>query len=234
VTVSELELALASVERRIVDACTRAGRARNEVQLIAVSKRKPAQQIREAYALGLRDFGENYVQELAAKHAELADLPELRWHMIGHLQTNKAKSVVPIVHAIHTVDSERLGRELERRAAASGHRARVFIEVNLAGEAQKSGCIPADLPALITALARCPSLELVGLMTIPPVAETAEATRPRFAQLCALARSQTVPLARLSMGMSLDFEVAIEEGATDIRVGTALFGARTIATNAPR
>ncbi len=224
---------LAQVEERVRAACERAGRERAEVRLIAVSKRKPAEDIRAAYALGQRDFGENYMQELLQKQEQLQDLPGLRFHMIGHLQRNKARHLVSAVRAeqelvLHTLDDARLISELSKRLAArEGVKPMpVFVEVNIASEAQKSGCLPEQLPALIEALDAAPELAPQGLMVIPPAAEDPELTRPHFAALRELRDSLCPGWPRLSMGMSQDFELAIEEGATDVRVGTAIFGVR--------
>jgi pyridoxal phosphate enzyme (YggS family) len=213
---------LARVRDRIERACAAAGRSPSEVTLVAVSKVHPAESIREAYAAGQRVFGENYVQVLADKAAGLADLADLRWHFIGHLQRNKVKPVVRAGALVETLDSPRLAAEVDKRA--EGKTIPVMIQVNVAGEAQKSGCAPADLPALIAAIPALPHLELRGLMTIPPLGEAPEASRPHFARLRELASRHG--LRELSMGMSADLEVAIEEGATLVRVGTAIFGAR--------
>ncbi len=216
---------LAAIRRRIERACTRVGRPSHEVRLIAVSKFKPPEMIREAYAAGQRDFGENYVQELLQKREQLSDLSQLRWHLIGHLQTKKARQIAACVSEVHTVDTEKLARELSRRAELAGARIRVYVEVNLAAEDQKAGCTPAELQSLVDIVHDCAGLELVGLMAIPPATGAPEQTRSYFAQLRQLGIAHHVP--RLSMGMSGDFECAIEEGSTDVRVGTAIFGART-------
>ena len=219
---STLPERLEAVKTRIRVAAERAGRDPTTVTLIAVSKRQPAEAIREAYALGVRDFGENYAQELRDKAAELADLKDLRWHAIGPLQSNKAKYVADVAHAFHALDRESIAEALVRRR---GERPlEVFLEVNLAGEASKGGVAPGALPALQTAIATHPTLRVRGLMALPPLAEEAEATRPHFRQLAALARD--LDLSGLSMGTTVDFDVAIEEGATHVRVGTAIFGPR--------
>ena len=210
------------VRERIERACARAGRSASEVTLVAVSKTHPAEAVREAYAAGQRVFGENYVQELSEKAAALADLEGLRWHFIGHLQRNKVKDVARVGALIETVDSERLAAEIDKRALAA--RVPVLLQVNVAGEAQKSGCTPDELDALVPSVRALAHLELIGLMTVPPLGEAPEASRPHFARLRALARRHG--LAELSMGMSADLEVAIEEGATLVRVGTAIFGKR--------
>lgn len=219
---------LADVKRTIDEATAQAGRAPGSVRLVAVSKRHPAEAIRAAYAAGQRDFGENYAQELAEKATELADLPGLVWHAIGQLQRNKLKLIVPHARCIHAVDRAEVALEIDRRAAAAGVAIEALIEVNLAGEASKGGCAPADLGGLLAALSRLAHVRVRGLMTIPPAEEDPEQTRPRFAALRALrdAHGGAAALPELSMGMSHDFAVAIAEGATLVRVGTAIFGAR--------
>jgi pyridoxal phosphate enzyme (YggS family) len=191
------------------------------VTLVAVSKTQPAAAIREAYAAGQRDFGENYAQEWREKADALADLADLRWHFIGALQTNKVKYLAGRVHAIHTVDRVELAREISKRFAAKGAVARVFLEVNTGGEASKSGCAPEAVPALAEAVRALPALAVAGLMAIPPPEDD---PRRHFRLLRAL--RDRLGLAELSMGMSADWPIAIEEGATAIRVGTAIFGER--------
>lgn len=215
---------LERVEERIRAAADRAGRRREDIVLIAVTKKFPAEVIREAYDLGLRIFGENYVQEFEAKHPALAGLAGAEIHLIGHLQSNKARAAVDLFQAIHTVDSEKLARRLD----AMNKPIEVMIEVKLSEEASKFGAAPEELARLIDAIRTCPNLRLTGLMTMPPWSDDPEVTRPYFRRLAALAREHrpTHSLAKLSMGMSHDLEAAIEEGATHIRVGTALFGPR--------
>ncbi len=191
------------------------------VTLVAVSKTQPAAAIREAYAAGQRDFGENYAQEWREKAEALTDLAELRWHFIGGLQTNKVKYLAGRVAYVHTVDREELARELSRRFAQKGAVARVFLEVNTGGEASKAGCAPGEAPALAAAIRALPAVELVGVMGIPPPDDD---PRPHFRALRAL--RDGLGLAELSMGMSGDWRVAVEEGATFVRVGTAIFGVR--------
>jgi hypothetical protein len=219
---------LAEVKRTIDEATAKAGRAPGSVRLVAVSKHKPAEAIRAAYAAGQRDFGENYAQELAEKAALLRDLPDLVWHFIGQLQRNKVKLIVPHARFIHAVDRADLAIEIDRRAAAAGVVVNVLIEVNLEGEASKGGSAPADLGALLAATAKLAHVRAVGLMSIPPAEDDAELTRPRFQALRALrdAHGGAAALPELSMGMSHDFPIAIAEGATLVRVGTAIFGAR--------
>jgi pyridoxal phosphate enzyme (YggS family) len=208
------------VEARIQSAAQRAGRKRDEITLIAVTKKFPAAVIREAYDLGLRVFGENYVQEFADKQPELAGLPDAEFHLIGHLQSNKTRIASDLFRVIQTVDSAKLARRLNE----SPRTLEVMIEVKLSEEASKAGASPEDLPALIDAIQSCERLQLTGLMTMPPWSADPAETRPYFRKLAALARQLNLP--KLSMGMSHDLEAAIEEGATHIRIGTALFGAR--------
>jgi pyridoxal phosphate enzyme (YggS family) len=191
------------------------------VTLVAISKTQPPEAIREAYAAGQRHFGENYAQEWRAKADALADLPDLVWHFVGGLQTNKVKYLAGRAAWIHTVDREELAREIGKRYAARGATARVLLEVNVAAEPSKAGCAPADVPTLAAATAAIPGLQLRGLMCIPPAEGD---PRPHFRALAALAARLGLP--DLSMGMSGDWREAIEEGATLVRVGTAIFGAR--------
>lgn len=212
---------LSRVEEQIQAACARAGRKREEVTLIAVTKIFPATVIEEAYALGLREFGENYVQEFEGKAPQLPPLPGARFHLIGHLQSNKSRRATELFHVIQTVDSPKLARRIDEQTA---HPLEVFLEVKLSDEEAKHGAAAEDLPALIEAVRACPRLQLQGLMTMPPWSEDQELSRPYFRRLRALAHAHGLP--SLSMGMSNDFAAAIEEGATHIRVGTALFGKR--------
>jgi PLP dependent protein len=214
-----LEANLAEVRSRIV-AAAGPGRDPSEITLIAVTKVFPASAIRDAYALGVRDFGENYLQEFEGKHPEVADLEGARFHLIGHLQSNKAKRAAEIFHSIQTIDTEKLARRLD----AAGRQLDAMIEVKLSPEESKSGADPQGLAALIAAVRSCPNLRLTGLMTMPPWSEDPERSRPYFRRLKQLAAEHG--LHKLSMGMSHDLEVAIEEGATHVRVGTALFGRR--------
>lgn len=232
---------LARVHERIERAARAAGRDPKEIRLLAVSKTHPIPLIREAYAAGQRDFGENYLQQLVQKAIELEDLKDIRWHMIGHLQTNKAKLAAVYANVVHTVDSVRVAQALGRRRAAlaaenaSLIRLPVLVEVNVAGEAQKAGCSPAELEAVLDAIEADRSLELSGLMTVPPHSDPSDA-RLVFEQLRELrdAHGGCERLPELSMGMSHDFEEAILAGSTIVRVGTAIFGAReTRATGQP-
>lgn len=212
------------MEERIQAAARRAGRERHDITLVAVTKKFSARTIREAYAAGLRVFGENYVQEFAGKRPELEGLPEAQFHFIGHLQSNKARLVLELFHTVQTVDSVKLLRRLDAMAAEMGRRLEAFFEVKLSGEESKTGADERDLAALCEAAAQLDNIRVLGLMTVPPWSEDAESSRPFFRRLAELARKHE--LAGLSMGMSNDFEVGIEEGATVVRVGTALFGAR--------
>ena len=212
------------MEARISAALARCGRARSEITLVAVSKKFSASAIESAYACGCRHFGENYVAEFAEKRKELPELPDARFHLIGHLQSNKARVACEIFHSIQTVDSVKLLQRIDGIAKERAARINLMLEVKLAEEENKAGCAPSDIPALMQAAAHCSHASLDGLMTIPPWSEDAEASRPYFQELAALARQYGLP--RISMGMSNDLEVALEEGATDIRIGTALFGQR--------
>lgn len=217
---------LEQIRQRVRAATTAAGRPPESVRLLAVSKGQPSSAIREAYAAGQRDFGENYAQELVRKAEELADLTELRLHMIGHLQRNKAKLIASRASSLHSLDNEALALELDKRR--EGAALPVLIEVGIAGEEQKSGVAIGELPALAAAVRRCPRLELRGLMCVPPLSDDPEHSRVYFSRLRSLRDELggATALPELSMGMTADFEVAIAEGATVVRVGTAIFGAR--------
>ena len=225
---------LADVRARIAAAARRAGRDPDDVTLVGVTKRVAAARVAEAARAGLGCIGENYVQEAKEKLLALAAFPEaraLRRHFIGPLQRNKARDAVALFDVIESVDRASLARELDRRAAAAGRTLEVLLQVNVSGEPQKSGVSPEDAAALLDACAALPALRVAGLMTVPEIAEEPEATRPAFAALRALrdtlrARPAGAGLRHLSMGMSADFEVAVEEGATLVRVGTAIFGPR--------
>lgn len=219
---------LAALQGRLASACARAGRSPDAVTLVAVSKTFDAAAVAEAYALGLRDFGENYVQELSAKQAALAHLEGLRWHMIGHLQRNKARAVVPGVAMLQSLDSVALAVEVSKRAAEARRILPVLVQVNVGGEAQKSGCAPGALGALLDAVEALPGVSLSGLMTVPPHTEDPAGARPFFDALLALREAHGGPsrLPVVSMGMTHDLEVAVAAGATMVRVGSALFGSR--------
>ena len=208
------------MEERIEQAARRAGRRREEITLIGVSKVMPAAAIREAYQAGVRHFGENYVQEFAGKRPEMGELSGAVFHMIGHLQSNKARQAAELFDVVQTVDNARLARRLDE----AGKPLRVLIEVKLSPEETKTGVDPAELAALIETVRGLGHLELRGLMVMPPWPKNPEDSRPYFRRLRELAAVHG--LRELSMGMSGDFEVAIEEGATLIRVGTAIFGPR--------
>jgi hypothetical protein len=219
---------LARVRARIAAAERASGRPAGSVRLLAVSKKMTAADVETARAAGQLDFGENYAQELRDKREALAGAPELRWHFIGPLQSNKVKLVAGRVALLHSLDSEALLDEIERRRTPQ----LCLVQVNVAGETQKRGLPPAALPALLDRFATASSARCAGLMVIPPLADDAEAGRPHFAALRALRDREAarprpnVDLGELSMGMSHDLEVAIAEGATIVRVGTAIFGTR--------
>lgn len=223
---------LAAVRSRIAEAARRAGRDPATITLIAVSKTFDAGHVRAAWEAGQRDFGENKVQEGERKIAETPDLAGLRWHLIGHVQSNKAKKAAAAFSTIHTVDSLDLLRRLDAAAAGQGTRPDVLIQADLAGETTKFGAPEAEVPGIVRAAAAAQGVRLVGLMLLPPWNDNQEETRPWFVRLRALRDrlvADGVPagaLRHLSMGMSHDFEAAIEEGATMVRVGTAIFGKR--------
>lgn len=229
---ADLAANLDQVRARIVRAAERSGRAPDEVTLIAVSKTRPAAEIVEAHGAGQVCFGENYAQECAAKAAELAGLSGLEWHFIGRLQRNKAKYVTPFCTLIHSVDTVALAEEISRRAARDGRGQPILLQVDLAGEEAKGGCPEAELGQLVEAVSELPGVDWQGLMVITPFGEDPETARPYYRRLCAkrqeLLAQGVAPgrLRHLSMGMSNDYEVAIEEGATLVRVGTAIFGPR--------
>jgi pyridoxal phosphate enzyme (YggS family) len=211
---------LAAVRERIARAAERARRDPAEITLLAVTKIFPASAIQEAYQLGLREFGENYVQEFEGKAPEVGRLAGARFHLIGHLQSNKSKKAVELFQVIQTVDSAKLARRLNEAGSALD----AMLEVKLSQEDAKSGAAPDQLPEIIETVRQCQNLRLLGLMTMPPWTDDAEAARPIFRRLRELAEKHGLP--GLSMGMSHDLETAIEEGSTCVRVGTALFGKR--------
>jgi pyridoxal phosphate enzyme (YggS family) len=220
------------VRRRITAAAQRSNRSPADVRLIAVSKTHPAATVIEALRAGQLDFGENRVQEGLAKIDETLSAGPIEWHLIGHLQTNKAKKAAAAFHWIHSVDSAELIQKLEAAASEANARPRILIQVDLAHEATKSGADLSDVPALIAAARSARALQLAGLMIVPPVVENPEDARPWFQKLRGVrdalvaAGTPAASLKELSMGMSHDFEVAIEEGATMVRVGSAIFGRR--------
>jgi PLP dependent protein len=225
VTRDELAANFATIRERMAAACARVGRAPERVTLVAVSKRHPPELIRFAWQLGHRDFGENYAQELRDKHEALADCAQLRWHAIGPVQTKNAKYVARAAHTFHAIDRLDVALELSRRR--TGTPLRCLIEVNVAGEASKAGLSLDQVTDMAAQVRALPNLELVGLTAMPPLVDDAERNRPHFEAVASLAR--TLGLAELSMGTTGDFEVAIEAGATLVRVGTALFGERPTA-----
>ena len=213
------------VRQRIRAAADAVQRDANSIHLLAVSKTKPAQAVREAYAAGMRDFGENYLQEALGKQAELTDLP-LSWHFIGPIQSNKTRAIAENFAWVHSVDRLKIAQRLSEQRPADLAPLNICIQVNVSGEASKSGCTPADLPALANAISALPRLKLRGLMAIPEPTEDRAAQDAAFAAVRDLQASLNLPLDTLSMGMSHDLESAIAQGATWVRIGTALFGAR--------
>lgn len=220
----------AAVRERIARAAQRAGRRAEEVTLVAVSKTHPPEAVREGYAAGVSDFAENKVQEAEAKIAALSDLPALRWHLVGHLQTNKAKKAAQLFQRIHSIDSAELAQKLEHYVAIAQKRLDVLVQVDLAGEAAKHGADETHLFPLLEQMRGMRSVRATGLMVLPPFFSDPEQSRPFFRRLRELrdrALQQDLLLgAELSMGMSHDFEAAVEEGATLVRIGTGIFGER--------
>lgn len=217
-----------NIRRRIGEACRRAGRSESEVALVAVGKTFPADAIREAVRAGVTDVGENYVQDLRRKHDELAGTP-VRWHYIGHLQSNKVKYIAGWISLIQAVDSMHLGRIIGEHAAAAGRRVDLLVEVNTTGEQSKFGVGVESAPVLVRDLRQLPHVRVLGLMTMGPLAADPEMSRPAFRTLRELRNSlqdERIDLPCLSMGMTNDFEIAIEEGATMVRIGTGIFGSR--------
>ena len=221
---------LKRVEDKITASCERSGRNREDVTLIAVSKTKPVETLQEAYNIGVRVFGENKVQELVEKYETLPK--DIHWHMIGHLQRNKVKYIIDKVDLIHSVDSLRLAETIDREAKKHNLTANILIEVNVAGEDSKFGVPPEELENLVDGISHFSNIQVRGLMTIAPFVENAEENRAVFARLRKLSvdiaakNIDNVNMGLLSMGMTNDYEVAIEEGATIIRVGTGIFGER--------
>lgn len=221
---------IASVNAEIAAACERAGRAASEVTLITVSKTKPVEMLQEAYDAGSRDFGENKVQELLDKIPQLPE--DIRWHMIGHLQRNKVKYIVDKVYLIHSVDSLRLAEEISKEAVKKQVEVNILIEVNVALEESKFGTTTEEAVALVEAISRLPGIHIKGLMTIAPFVENEEENRVVFQKLRHLSvdiadkNIDNVSMNVLSMGMTGDYRVAVEEGATYVRVGTGIFGER--------
>ncbi|NWB99339.1 YggS family pyridoxal phosphate-dependent enzyme [Pseudomonas gingeri] len=216
---------ITAVAARIAAAAQATGRDSAAIGLLAVSKTKPAAAVREAYAAGLRDFGENYLQEALGKQLELTDLP-LCWHFIGPIQSNKTRAIAEHFDWVHSVDRLKIAQRLSEQRPADLAPLNICIQVNVSGEASKSGCTPADLPALAAAISALPNLKLRGLMAIPEPTEERAEQDAAFATVRTLQDSLNLPLDTLSMGMSHDLESAIAQGATWVRIGTALFGAR--------
>lgn len=216
---------ISTLGERINAAAQAAQRDPASIGLLAVSKTKPAQALREAYEAGLRDFGENYLQEALGKQLELADLP-LCWHFIGPIQSNKTRAIAENFAWVHSVDRLKIAQRLSEQRPENLPALNICIQVNVSGEASKSGCTPADLPALAEAISALPRLKLRGLMAIPEPTEDNAEQNAAFAAVRALQEQLNLPLDTLSMGMSHDLEAAIAQGATWVRIGTALFGAR--------
>ena len=218
------------VQKNIKAACARSGRSETSVKLIAVSKTKPVAMLWEAYEAGCRDFGENKVQELIEKYEQMPK--DIRWHMIGHLQRNKVKYIVDKVWLIHSVDSLRLAEEISKEAVRKNVKVSILVEVNVAGEESKFGVTTQDAVSLVEEIAKLPNIVIKGLMTIAPYVENSEENRLYFAKLMQIyvdiihKNIDNVFMEELSMGMTGDYEVAIEEGATYVRVGTGIFGER--------
>ncbi len=224
---------LAQVKQRIESSAKRAGRNPQEITLVCVTKSISSTEIREALALGITDIGENRVNDALSKFNYLGRLSnDLRWHMIGHLQVNKLKKFLKVFDVIHSLDSLRLAVELDKHLKAINKRIDCFVEVNVSGEEAKYGISPGDAPNFIKEVSLLPNLHIIGLMTMAPFAETSEAARPYFRDLCILRDNllkEDIPntdVRELSMGMTQDFETAIEEGATFVRIGTAIFSAK--------
>lgn len=221
---------LNEVRENIQKACEKAGRSPQEVTLIAVSKTKPLFMLEEAYEAGARDFGENKVQEILEKHPKMPE--DARFHMIGHLQRNKVKQVLPHAVLIHSVDSYRLAEQISQEAGKLGITAKILLEVNVAKEESKFGMMPEDVEEMAGQIAALPHLQIEGLMTIAPFVDDPEKNRPAFRKLYQLSvdikkkNIDNVNMGVLSMGMTGDYQVAVEEGSTMIRVGTGIFGAR--------
>jgi len=213
------------VSARIHDAARAVQRDPASIGLLAVSKTKPAEAVREAFAAGIEAFGENYLQEALGKQAQLTDLP-LTWHFIGPIQSNKTRAIAEHFAWVHSVDRLKIAQRLSEQRPADLPPLNICIQINVSGEASKSGCTPADLPALATAIAALPRLKLRGLMAIPEPTEDRAAQDAAFATVRTLQESLNLPLDTLSMGMSHDLEAAVAQGATWVRIGTALFGAR--------
>ncbi len=218
-----------NILKRIAAAGLRAHRNPDEITLIAVAKTFSSQDVKKVLSAGIVDIGENYIQELRQKHEELL-VENVRWHFIGHLQSNKVKYIAPWIHCIHSVDTVEVGKEISRQALKCGRTLDVLIEVNTSGEASKFGAVPEKTALLVKQLAVLPNMRVRGLMTIGPFLPDPESSRPSFRMLKTLRQEierEGMSLPHLSMGMTNDFEIAIEEGATMVRIGTAIFGNRS-------
>ncbi len=231
IAMNQIETAFRQVREQIDEAARRAGRLPEQVTLVAVTKTRSVDEIREVVAAGATDLGENYVQEMVAKHEALADLPGLRWHAIGHLQRNKIRQIAGFCSLIHSVDSTRLADEIQARAEGAGRRQPVLLEVNIAGEDTKFGLAPGDVEAVAQHVTSLNHLDLRGLMGMTPYAADPEESRRHFQALRELSEKLAANLppgsmTELSMGMTQDFQIAVEQGATLVRVGTAIFGKR--------
>ncbi|MBN2328739.1 MAG: YggS family pyridoxal phosphate-dependent enzyme [Candidatus Omnitrophica bacterium] len=219
------------IQEKVIQTAERCGRSPQSVKIVAVSKTQPAQAVREAYQAGLRVFGENRVQEAESKIAEIQDL-QAEWHLIGHLQTNKVKKILPLFQLVHSVDSVKLIEAIEKECAKQNKTMPILLQLNLSGEESKFGAEAGELEKLLTALENAPHLKSRGLMTIPPFTDDPEDVRPYFRQLRKVGEQYKNDIIKsgktleLSMGMTNDFPVAIEEGATLVRIGTAIFGSR--------
>jgi len=230
VSQSVLKENYANVLKNVHNACERAGRKTDDVTLIAVSKTKPVEMLQEIYDCGCRDFGENKVQEIMDKYEKLPN--DIRWHMIGHLQTNKVKYIVDKVYMIHSVDSIKLAKEISKEAVKKNVTVKVLLEVNVAKEETKFGLLTEEVPDFYKEVIDLPGLKVCGLMTIAPYVENSEENRQHFVNLKQLMvdieseKTDNISVGELSMGMTGDYEVAIEEGATYVRVGTGIFGER--------
>ncbi len=229
-TITDIRENLRQVRDHMAEHCAAAGRSLSDVTLIAVSKTKPVSMMREAYDAGIRDFGENRVQEILEKYDQMPS--DVRWHLIGHLQTNKVKYIVDKVEMIHSVDSVHLAEAISKEAVKKGLRVKILVQVNVAGEETKFGVAPEDAERLVETIRALPGLQIEGLMTVAPYVEDQEDNRDIFAKLCKVIldirekNHDNINMHVLSMGMTGDYGVAIEEGSTMIRVGTGIFGAR--------
>ena len=225
---------LQAVNKRLTRACLDSGRARDGVRLLAVSKTKPASQVEECYALGQRAFGENYLQDALEKITALQHLSDIEWHFIGPLQSNKTRPVAEHFHWLETLDREKIARRLNDQRPQEQPPLNVLIQINISGEAQKSGVLPSELPAFAALVSELPGLRLRGLMCIPEASDDTDLLTQRFQAMRALwqqLHSEYPDIDTLSMGMSADLELAIANGSTEVRIGTDIFGARDVRPN---